>query len=146
MHKTVGLVVTLALAVTLAACPDRTDAPDRAAPPPDAPGTPAAPADLPGELPPGVTMEMVQQGQQLYGTVCVACHGPGGTGTPLGPALNDDQWLDIDGSYESIVQVIQVGVPQPRQYPAPMPPLGGGNFNEEQVRAMAAYVYSLSHR
>ncbi|CAN5493380.1 hypothetical protein BH24GEM3_BH24GEM3_09570 [soil metagenome] len=152
MQRAFGLGLALALIGVLGACGDqgqRADAPaaDRATPATDAaPGVSATDPAVAGELPPGVTMQMVNEGQQLFGTVCVACHGPGGTGSPLGPALNDDQWLDIDGSYESMVTVISNGVQQPREYPAPMPPRGGGNFNDEQVRSLAAYVYSLSHR
>jgi hypothetical protein len=37
------------------------------------------------------------------------------------------------------------GVPNPKQHPGPMPPLGGAQRTPEQVRAVAAYVYSLSH-
>lgn len=97
-------------------------------------------------LPAGVTQAMVDQGQQAYGTVCVACHGPNGTGSPAGPALNDNQWLNITGQYPEIVQVINNGVPNPKEHPGAMPPKGGGNFNDEQVRALAAYVYALSHQ
>jgi mono/diheme cytochrome c family protein len=109
---------------------------------------PAAPAQQPAmavDLPDGVTQEMVAEGRQLYGTVCAACHGQGGVGGPLGPSLMDQDWIHIDGSYESIVQNIISGVPQPVQYPAPMPAMGGGNFTQDQVRSIAAYVYTLSH-
>lgn len=95
--------------------------------------------------PEGVTQEMVAQGAELYGGVCSACHGAGGAGTPAAPALNDEVWLNISGGYPEILTVIQAGVPAPREYPAPMPPLGGGNFNDEQVRAIAAYVFALSN-
>jgi mono/diheme cytochrome c family protein len=117
-------------------------------PPPVAPGlaglatpTPVVPA----HLPPGVTLEMVEEGQRLYGTVCVACHGAGGVGGPVGPALNDQQWIHIAGELEEIINIINVGVPQAVQFPAPMPPQGGGNFTPEQVRAIGAYVYAISH-
>ncbi len=147
MHRAAALGLSLALGVMLGACGDRTE---QAEPAPGDGATqappPAAPADMAAALPPGVTVDMVREGEQLFGTVCVACHGAGGTGTPLAPALNDDQWLNIDGSYEGMVQVIQTGVNPPKQHPAPMPPMGGGNFNAEQVRSLAAYVYSLSHR
>jgi mono/diheme cytochrome c family protein len=97
------------------------------------------------ELPAGVTQEMVDEGQEIYAaSVCVACHGVAGAGGPIAPALNDTGWLNIDGSFESIVQVIRDGVPQPRQYPAPMPPMGGASFSDEQLRALSAYIYAIS--
>ena len=97
-------------------------------------------------LPAGVTQAMVDQGQDQFGTVCAACHGQGGTGTASAPPLNDSKWLWISGSYDEIVARINSGVPQPKEHPAPMPPRGGGNFNDEQVRQIAAYVYALSHQ
>jgi mono/diheme cytochrome c family protein len=97
-------------------------------------------------LPAGVTQEMVDEGQQLYGTVCVACHGAAGAGGAVGPALNDQNWIHITGQFEEIVQITTTGVAQPRQYPAAMPPRGGGQFTDEQVRAIAAYVYAISHQ
>ena len=97
-------------------------------------------------FPSGITEAMAQDGQQLFGTVCVACHGAGGSGTPAAPALNDAEWLNISGNYDDIVNVIHTGVANPVQYPGVMPALGGGNFDDEQVRAIAAYVFALSHR
>lgn len=95
--------------------------------------------------PAGVTQEMVEAGQQSYSTICVACHGGGGSGTAAGPSLNDGGWLNISGSFDEIVAVIQDGVPTPQEFPAPMPPMGGGNFTPEQVREIAAYIFALSH-
>jgi mono/diheme cytochrome c family protein len=97
-------------------------------------------------LPAGVTQEMVDQGQQLYGTVCVACHGAGGMGAAIGPALNDQNWIHITGEFDELVNIITVGVAQPRQYPAAMPARGGGPFSDDEVRAIAAYVYAISHQ
>lgn len=94
--------------------------------------------------PAGVTQEMVESGAQLFGTVCGACHGPGGTGTPAGPMLTDQDWIHIDGSFDGIVGVINSGVANPVEYPGAMPPMGGGNFTPEQVRELAAYVLALS--
>jgi mono/diheme cytochrome c family protein len=161
----VALVAAPVLLGTLAACEWGTDTggftpvthherrPLAAAEAPDPPrviGGPGAagPAAVPvlaaADLPPGVTQEMVEEGQRLYGTVCTACHGPAGTGTPVGPALNDTQWVAITGTYDELLNVIHAGVPRPRQYPGAMPPMGGGSFTDEQVRAIAAYVYALS--
>jgi mono/diheme cytochrome c family protein len=101
---------------------------------------------LPAGAPAGVTQAMVEEGAQQFGTVCSACHGAAGAGTPAAPALNDAEWLNISGAYDEIVNVIHTGVASPEQYPGAMPPLGGGSFNDEQVRAIAAYVFALSNQ
>jgi len=101
-----------------------------------------------GPLPSGVTQEMVQAGSTAFATsVCSACHGPQATGAQgIGPNLTDQTWLNTDGSYESIVQVINTGVAQPKESPTPMPPKGGNSaMTEQQVRELAAYIYSRSH-
>jgi mono/diheme cytochrome c family protein len=51
-----------------------------------------------------------------------------------------------DGSYAGIKKTITDGVPQPKQYRSPMPAMGGAQLTPEQVSAVAAYVYSLSHK
>ncbi len=109
-----------------------------------APAAKAPPARPGKPLPQGVTAAMVEQGRELYGTGCEVCHGADGGGTQLGPSLTDAQWLDISGQYPEIVTLLQQGVPQPKEYKVPMPPLGGGTYNDEQVRALAAYVHSLA--
>ncbi|MQA91318.1 MAG: c-type cytochrome [Gemmatimonas sp.] len=156
-------VFALAVAPILAGCPgdfgggyekvayrERTPltmvaAPD---PPPFVPGLGAAAAEAPvldpASAPPGVSQEMVEEGQQLFGTVCTACHGPGGAGSPAGPVLADAAWINIAGDYDSIVSLIQSGVPNPTEFPGAMPPMGGGSFSPEEVRSLAAYVYALS--
>jgi mono/diheme cytochrome c family protein len=116
------------------------------------PVTPGASAGGPvvrivaANLPQGVTQAMVDQGQDQYGTVCAACHGQNGVGTPAAPALNDAQWLNISGQYPEIVTIINNGVPTPKQYGGMMPPKGGGSFDDAQVRAIAAYVIALSQQ
>jgi mono/diheme cytochrome c family protein len=97
-------------------------------------------------MPPGMTQEMVYKGQTSFGTVCSACHGPGGAGTAAAPALNDGEWLNIQGEYPQIAAIITSGVPQPKKYPGMMPPRGGGQFTDDQVKEIAAYVYALSHQ
>lgn len=126
----------------------------RQVPMPDTTPAPAAPAEQPGtapapaaQLPEGVTQEMVAAGEQVFGGAgfCFTCHGATGGGTPLAPALNDGEWLHIDGSVAEIERIVHEGVPQPAQYPAAMPPMGGAQLTEEQMRDVAAYVYILSH-
>lgn len=77
---------------------------------------------------------------------CFACHGPNAQGTALAPNLTDASWLDIDGSYAVIAGLVRTGVAKPRQYATPMPALGGAALSGSQVCAVAAYVYSLTHR
>jgi mono/diheme cytochrome c family protein len=102
----------------------------------------AVAVDLPG----GVTQEMVTSGQEIFGGagMCFACHGANGTGSPLAPSLNESTWLHIDGSFDAIVGLVNAGVPTPMQYPAAMLPRGGSAITDEQVREVAAYVYSIS--
>lgn len=97
-------------------------------------------------LPAGVTQAMVDEGQNLFGTVCAACHGPNGTGTAAAPTLNDMKWINISGTYPEIVTTITNGVPHPKEHSGAMPPKGGGSFDDAQVKALAAYVFALSHQ
>jgi mono/diheme cytochrome c family protein len=99
---------------------------------------------LSAHLPPGATMEMAENGRKLFVT-CSVCHGADAGGTELGPSLRDGEWVDIDGSPEQIQQVIREGVPEPKKLSTPMPPLGGGRFDAEQIRDLATYVYAISH-
>ena len=96
---------------------------------------------------PDITQPMADRGREVFSGAgnCFTCHGADGTGGPLAPDLTDGQWLNVDGSYGAIAGVVRTGVSQPQQYPAPMPPTGGGNLAEEQICAVAAYVYSLAH-
>jgi mono/diheme cytochrome c family protein len=97
-------------------------------------------------LPDGVTLEMVQAGKRVFETTtCFTCHGMDGSGTALAPSLRDQEWLNSDGSYPQIVEVVRNGVAQPVRYPAAMPPMGGGQLTEDQIRQVSAYVYAISH-
>lgn len=78
------------------------------------------------------------------GGTCMSCHGQKGSGGSLGPSLADQQWLHGDGSYEFIVRTVTAGVQTPKQSPAAMPPMGGAPLGPDQVRAVAAYVHSIS--
>jgi glucose/arabinose dehydrogenase/mono/diheme cytochrome c family protein len=105
-------------------------------------------ASLP--VPPGASKETVAQGSQIYhaqvGTAtCTGCHGADGTGTPLGPNLAAGKWQWSDGSVDGIRKTITEGVAKPKNYRAPMPPMGGAQLTPDQVSAVSAYVWALSH-
>ncbi|NIN72628.1 MAG: c-type cytochrome [Gemmatimonadetes bacterium] len=100
------------------------------------------------ELPEGVTMEMVNQGQEVYAGagLCYVCHGAEGQGMPgLGANLTDDEWVHGDGSFDALVTTVMDGVDSGASTTGTaMPPKGGSGISDEQVRQVAAYVWTLS--
>ncbi len=121
-----------------------------AARPPEVPlaGGTAAKGHLP--VPPGATRAMVALGARIYhgqvgGASCAGCHGEHGEGSPLGPKLTPHPWLWSNGSYAGIMKTIKNGVPHPKEFRSPMPPMGGAQLSPEELRALAAYVWALSH-
>jgi mono/diheme cytochrome c family protein len=123
-----------------------------AAPAPEAPAAKMSAQDsadlaLAARLPAGVTPQMVRDGRKLFVGAggCQTCHGADARGTAMAPNLRNDEWLNIDGSYESIVALVDRGVPEPKKHPAFMPPRGGSGIDDAQLRAVAAYVYATSH-
>jgi mono/diheme cytochrome c family protein len=108
----------------------------------------ALPGQQPDSLPAGVTPAMVAQGKKLFGGdgLCFSCHGPEAKGL-VGPDLTDRTWLRGTGTFEEIVARILEGVPAGQSKSGVvMPPKGGANLKDEQVRAVAAYVWSLSRK
>jgi len=107
-----------------------------------------AAASLP--VPAGASRESVALGDRIFhgevasGT-CAGCHGAEGKGTPLGPDLTSGKWLWSDGSYPGIERTIRNGVPHPKEYRSPMPPMGGAQLSKAQLAAVAAYVWGLGH-
>jgi cbb3-type cytochrome c oxidase subunit III len=97
-------------------------------------------------LPMGVTEEIVRLGDRVFHGPgdCMRCHGGSAEGG-IGPNLKDENWLHAKGSYLSIVQTILAGVPAERSRTGViMPPKGGANLSDEEVHAVAAYVWYVS--
>ena len=94
------------------------------------------------------TPERIAQGKIVYAGKgnCGNCHAADATGGALGPDLTDKLWIHINGDYTSIARNIRNGVPLPEEYPTPMPAGGGGDLSDEDVCAVAAYVWSLGSR
>lgn len=114
----------------------------------------AAPAPPRPALPAGVTTAMITLGDSLFNAnACSRCHGRAGVGGANGPPLvkNDTAtWLHSTGAYEEIVATIIAGVPreklkdQTRRFQ--MNPRGSNPpLNDEQIRAVAAYIWKLNH-
>ena len=99
-------------------------------------------------LPAGVTAAMVETGKGLYhgAALCANCHGQNGEGSGIAPSLADATWLHSKGEFAEIEKQINDGVPAPKESMIPMLPKGGSGITADQVKAVAAYVYSLSHK
>jgi mono/diheme cytochrome c family protein len=98
--------------------------------------------------PAGVTPAAIAKGDTVFHKtgLCYACHGSNAEGA-VGPSLTDAEWLHGDGSYDMIVATVTFGVPAEKAKKGiPMPPKGGSSISDEEVKAVAAYVYSLGHK
>jgi mono/diheme cytochrome c family protein len=98
-------------------------------------------------LPEGVTPAMVKEGDTLFrgAGMCAVCHGQDGKGG-IGANLTDSLWLHSKGSFDEIVHQITAGVPAHQsKNGVPMPAKGGSAITDKQIKAVAAYVWTLSH-
>ncbi|HET6377593.1 MAG TPA: c-type cytochrome [Methylocella sp.] len=102
------------------------------------------------QVPRGMKPEQVALGRRIFqgeiaGAACTGCHGLDGKGSPLGPDLTSGKWLWGDGSLKAITAAIADGIPQPKEHPGVMPPMGGAQLSPEELAAVAAYVWALGH-
>ena len=108
----------------------------------------AAPAAAQEKLPAGVTPAMIAKGKTIFTStgLCFACHGMDAKGA-IGPNLTDTTWLHGKGTSPEIVQIVTTGIPvaETKTGKGAMPPKGGSQISEDDVKAVAAYVWSLSH-
>ncbi len=81
-----------------------------------------------------LSADAVAEGEGIFQTYCVACHGANMMGG-IGPNLLDDEWLH-GGTSENIVKTITDGVPAMGMVP------WGPVLGAEQVNRVAAYVIS----
>jgi mono/diheme cytochrome c family protein len=98
--------------------------------------------------PPGVTDSSIAWGRQLFhgSANCASCHGEAAQGTPDGPALTGALWLHGPGTYEWLVEQVKRGIPAHETWTRkPMPMRGWSNMPDEDVAAVAAYVWSITH-
>jgi glucose/arabinose dehydrogenase/cytochrome c553 len=108
-----------------------------------------ATANLP--VPPGATAEQVALGRKVFhgevsGATCAGCHGANGIGTPVGANLSSGIWLWGNGDLQSITDIIRNGVPKPKEHLGVMPPFGGVHLSDQDLAAVAAYVWAIGHQ
>jgi mono/diheme cytochrome c family protein len=114
-------------------------------------GSGAAAMPAPSARPAAVTDALIAEGGALFnGGNCRNCHGQAGVGAQNGPSLADKTWLQISGGYDEIVGVITNGVTAEQikdaTHTRAMRGRGGpANLTDAQIRAIAAYVWSLSN-
>jgi mono/diheme cytochrome c family protein len=107
----------------------------------------AAPAKAQG-VPEGATKEMVEKGNEIFhkAGLCYACHGQDAKGL-VGPNLTDDVWIHSKGTYPELIAQVTKGVTKEESKSGvPMPARGGSSISDDDVKAVAAYVWSLSHK
>ncbi|MDH3456769.1 MAG: cytochrome c [Gemmatimonadota bacterium] len=100
-------------------------------------------------LPPGVTTAMIERGAEVFrgSARCHACHGAGGIGTEAGPDLTDEVWFHGRGTYEDILERVLHGVSRRESKTGGVMPMRGWDpASDTDVRAVAAYVWSLRKR
>ncbi len=99
-------------------------------------------------VPEGATQAMVDKGNEIFhkSGLCYACHGQDAKGL-VGPNLTDDVWIHSKGTYPELIAQITKGVPKEESKSGvPMPAKGGSTISDDDVKAVAAYVWSLSHK
>lgn len=103
--------------------------------------------------PAAVTPANIAMGDSLFNNGgCMRCHGKGGIGAANAPALDGKKWLQLKtGSFDEIVGIITTGVPAANiKDPTHKNPMGarGGRMalTDPQIQAVAAYVYTLTHK
>jgi len=96
----------------------------------------------------GLMATVALTGHRLFGDNCAACHGRDGKGNGNFPNLTDNDWLWGDGTAASIAETLRVGINSPHAETliSQMPAFGRDQLlTSAEVRAVATYVYSLSH-
>ncbi len=94
------------------------------------------------------TPAMVARGDTVFHGPgnCYACHGSKGEGL-VGPSLIDAEWVHSKGTVEEIAAQVAKGIPKEQSKSGiPMPPKGGSTISDDDVKAVAAYVHSLSQK
>ena len=112
----------------------------------------AAAAAVPAK-PAAVTPANIAMGDSIFNNgSCQNCHGKGGIGAANAPALTGKTWLQLTtGSYDEIVGIITTGVPiekiKDKTHTRAMGARGGRMaLTDPQIQAVAAYVYTLTHK
>ena len=104
-------------------------------------------------VPAAVSPANIAMGDSLFNNgSCQRCHGKGGIGGTNGPVLDGKKWVQLTtGSFDEIVGIITTGVPvekikDPTRRNAMRARGGPMNLTDPQIQALAAYIYTLTHK
>ena len=89
----------------------------------------------------GADGDAFARGESLYANNCVACHGPAGTGTTVGPPLVHIVYEPSHHSDESFQRAVAEGVVAHHWDFGPMPAMPG--LDRDEVADIIAYVRAL---
>jgi glucose/arabinose dehydrogenase len=100
--------------------------------------------------PAGASREQMLLGARIFwgeasGGTCSGCHGSDGKGSTVGPNLTSGEWSWGDGSWPAIAATIEKGVASPKHADGAMPPRGGAPLSDADVKAVATFVWGVSH-
>jgi mono/diheme cytochrome c family protein len=123
------------------------------APAPAPSGGAAARAATTPATPAAVTPASIALGDSIFhARGCRNCHGPDAKGRANGPDLTSGHFLQVNGSYDDFVRVITNGVAvaavKDTTHKRAMPARGGppAPLTDDQIKAVAAFVWSLNHK
>jgi cytochrome c5 len=103
--------------------------------------------------PSAVTPASIALGDSIFhARGCRNCHGPDAKGRANGPDLTSGHFVQMNGSFDDMVRVITAGVPvtaiKDTAHKRAMPARGGPPtpLTDDQIKAVAAFVWSLNHK
>jgi cytochrome c oxidase cbb3-type subunit III len=81
--------------------------------------------------------QAIQEGEQMYGQTCTACHGKDGSAGEMAPAVAAPSRRYNRVTDDQVFDAIKNGIPLTQ-----MPPFGG-KFSDDQVWKIVAYIHGL---
>ena len=86
--------------------------------------------------------DYIAEGQELFKTNCVTCHGDGGKGG-IGPNLTDTHWINIKEKslFKNVFWMLENGSPN---NPTMRPFIKEGTITGRDAEKIAAYVYHIN--
>ncbi len=99
-------------------------------------------------LPPGMTLDMIRAGDQLFHTKagCFVCHGSEGQGMPAAGDAITNSLSYVQHDWRQIDSLITAGLPDAyTRSPIAMPPRGArSDLSDAEIQRIAAYVWAIS--